>query len=129
MLGEKDNLRGTSRPMVGYLQLAGLISKSHYGDQSHTKVHVLCPGVTILKSSTMSSVSASSESRRSLRKKRNKSGPVMKPCGTPLRNGMIPENSSSKCFVEAHPERCAAIHLATASPRPKDFVFAKEICG
>ncbi len=129
--GKKDILRGTSRPIVRYLHLVGLIGRSHFFDQPHAAVRelrrfILCDRwVTILTSSAKSNISVSRSFGRSFTKRRKRSGPITEPCGTPLRIGMAPECSPPTRTLETRPERYASIQ-STTSPRPKDFVVAKR---
>ncbi len=86
--------------------LAGLIGMSHFCDQSLADIRelqmfmFLVCGATYLKLSAKSNVMASRAFGRSFTKRRNESGAIMEPCGTPLQNEMFPENSPpiSVCF-------------------------------
>ncbi len=58
-------------------------------------------------------------------KRRNMSGPITEPCGTPLRIGVVPESSPPTCTLNTRSGRYASIHRTTTPHWQKDFSFLK----
>ncbi len=94
--------------------LAKLLRRISQNDRSalieELRRFILCDRrVTILTSSAKSNVSVSRTSGKSFTKRRNRSGPIAQPCGTPLSIRMTPECSPPTCTLKTRPERYASI--------------------